>query len=69
MLFSRYTHKFFVGSDVALYNSLRMKPVFLTRDKFKQVETFLGEVSDRQPVVVPFEVEQEVQELLKYKIR
>lgn len=45
-----------------------MKPVFLTRDKFKQVETFLGEVSDRQPVVVPFEVEQEVQELLKYKI-
>lgn len=68
MLYSRYTHKFSVGNDVALYNSLRMKPVFLTKDKYEKIEDFLIRNESEPPMEVPREIEQEVLELLKYKV-
>lgn len=45
-----------------------MKPVFLTKDKYEKLESFL-KISEAEPSsVVPQIIEQEVQELLKYKV-
>ena len=41
MKFSRYTHAFSLGDNVALYNSLRMKPVYLSGEKYIAIKDFL----------------------------
>lgn len=68
MLYSRFTHKFSIGNDVAFYNSLRMKPIFVTKDKYEKIECFLSQNTTGQPLEVPRDIELEIQELLKYKI-
>lgn len=64
MKFSKYTHKYLLGNDVALYNSLRMKPVYLSEEKFSAVKSILDS-NDQQ---ITDYVEHEFDELLKYKI-
>ena len=39
---SRFTHKYDLGDAVALYHSLRMKPVYLTREAFEGLQGWLA---------------------------
>ncbi len=64
MLYSRYTHKFDLGDAVALYNSLRMKPVYLTKQKYEAIDTFINKNTNS----IPQEIKSEVNELIKQKI-
>ena len=64
MQFSKYTHIFSLGNDVALYNSLRMKPVYLSDEKYFAIKDFLkSEISE-----IPENLKNEIAELQKYKI-
>lgn len=64
MKFSRYTHAFSLGDNVALYNSLRMKPVYLSGEKYIAIKDFLTTGLE----VAPDEIKTELDELVKYKI-
>ena len=64
MLYSRYTHKFDLCDAVAFYNSLRMKPVYLTKTKYEAVEAFIHKNTNS----IPQELKSEVNELRKQKI-
>lgn len=62
MKFSFYTHKFDLGNHVAYYNSLRMKPVYLTKSESEILEQDLikGNIVNLDEKIVL--------SLLKYKI-
>ena len=40
--FSRFAHTFELGEAIALYHSLRMKPVYLSRDSFEDLQAWLA---------------------------
>lgn len=40
--FSRFAHTFELGEAVTLYHSLRMKPVYLSRDSFEDLQAWLA---------------------------
>ena len=63
MIFSKYGFAFHVGNDVALYNSLRMKPIYLSDNKFKKIK----EIVDKN-VKLSQDLKCEIDELIKYKI-
>ena len=63
MIFSKYGFAFHVGNDVALYNSLRMKPIYLSDNKFKKIK----ETVDKN-VKLSQDLKCEIDELIKYKI-
>ena len=63
MIFSKYGFAFRVGNDVALYNSLRMKPIYLSDNKFKKIK----ETVDKN-VKLSQDLKCEIDELIKYKI-
>ena len=56
MLYSQYTHKFDLGDAVALYNSLRMKPVYLTKSKYEAVDAFVNKNTNSIPQELKSEV-------------
>ena len=60
VLFSKYAHLYRLGNDVVLINSLRLKPVYLSYNKFITIKEFLesGKECDFDELV----------ELKKYKI-
>ena len=65
---SRYTHTFDVGDSVALYHSLRMKPVYLKKEVYEGLQawlvgSFCADYSD-----APEDLKPAVDELVKYKI-
>ena len=64
MKFSKYTHAFSLGNDIALYNSLRMKPVYLPKDKYFLIKNFLSSDSEN----ISDDIKNEINELGKYKI-
>lgn len=64
MIYSRYTHKFDLGDVVALYNSLRLKPVYLNKSTFLLVDKFISDSLD----IEPEEIKSEIDELIKQKI-
>ena len=64
MKFSRYAHAFSLGKDIALYNSLRMKPVYLSVEKYSKIKEIFAETA----VVIPEDLKLELNELRKYKI-
>ena len=64
MIYSRYTHKSDLGDVVALYNSLRLKPVYLKKSTFLLVDRFISENLDTEPE----EIKNEINELIKQKI-
>lgn len=65
---SRFAHSYDLGDAVALYHSLRMKPVYLSKDAFKGLQTWLASPFCVSIDDAPEEICAEVHELAKYKI-
>ena len=65
---SRFTHFYDFGDAVALYHSLRMKPVYLSKDTFKGLQEWLASPFCDNVENAPEEIYAEVQELTKFKI-
>lgn len=65
---SRFTHSYDLDGAVALYHSLRMKPVYLSKNAFESLQTWLAGSFCDNIENAPEEIETEVQELVKYKI-
>lgn len=64
---SRFSHCFDLGDSVAMYHSLRMKPVYLSKEEFRELQPYL-----KDPKVVwdnvPLPIRQVAEELIKWKI-
>ena len=65
---SRYTHTFDLGDSVALYHSLRMKPVYLKKDAYEGLQAWLVGSFCTDYSDAPEELKATVDELVKYKI-
>lgn len=65
---SRYTHIFDLGDSVALYHSLRMKPVYLKKDAYEGLQAWLVGPFCIDCSDAPEELKATVNELVKYKI-
>ena len=66
--FSRFTYIYDLGSVVALYHSLRMKPVYLTKMAFEGLQAWLVSPFCNDYENAPAKIRNEVIELVKYKI-
>ena len=65
---SRFTHEYVVGDAVALYHSLRMKPVYLSRDAYESLQTWIASSCCNQISDAPESIVKEVAELARWKI-
>ena len=65
---SRYAHCFDLGDSVALYHSLRMKPVYLKKDAYEDLQAWLVSPICNDYSDAPDELKTAVDELVKYKI-
>lgn len=65
---SRYAHTFDLGESVALYHSLRMKPVYLKKDAYEGLQAWLVGPFCNDYSDAPEELESTIEELVKYKI-
>lgn len=65
---SRYTHTFELDDAVALYHSLRMKPVYLNRKSYEDLQAWLAGPSCVSLENAPEDLRNEINELTKYKI-
>ena len=65
---SRFAHSYDLGDAVALYHSLRMKPVYLTKEAFRSLQAWLASSLCNSIEDAPVEIRTEVNELAKYKI-
>lgn len=65
---SRFSHKYDLGDDMALYHSLRMKPVYLTKETYGEVEEWLASGICDSLDDAPEVIRQEVGELARCKI-
>lgn len=65
---SRFTHSYDLGDAVALYHSLRMKPVYLSKKALGSLQVWLASSSCDKIENAPEEISAEVQELAKFKI-
>lgn len=66
--YSRYTHKYDLGGTIGLYHSLRMKPVYLTREVYEGLQGWLASPFCDSVENAPVAIQPEVAELVKYKI-
>ena len=65
---SRYTHVFDLDDAVALYHSLRMKPVYLKKDTYEDLQAWLVSPFCNEYDDAPDNLRNEVSELAKYKV-
>lgn len=65
---SRFAHSYDLGEAVALYHSLRMKPVYLSKEAFGSLQAWLASSFCDNIENAPTEISTEVLELAKYKI-
>lgn len=65
---SRYAHVYDLGEDVALYHSLRMKPVYLNKKAYEDLQAWLASPFCNDYSDAPVNIKNEVNELVKYKI-
>ncbi len=65
---SRFTHSYDLGDAVALYHSLRMKPVYLSKKALGSLQVWLASSFCDKIENAPEEISAEVQELAKFKI-
>lgn len=65
---SRFSHTFDLGNDVALYHSLRMKPVYLSKESFQSLQAWLASSFCSSFDEAPDSIRNEIEELGKYKI-
>lgn len=68
LFFSKFAHAYKLGNDVALYHSLRMKPVYLSHEKYKKILSFIQRNKEANADVLPETIKKEIEELCKYKI-
>lgn len=66
--FSRFTHVYDLEDAVALYHSLRMKPVYLTREVYEGLQAWLASPFCDSLENVPPTISNEIRELAKNKI-
>lgn len=66
--FSRYVHTFELGDDLALYHSLRMKPVYLNKKTYEDLQVWLAGPFCNDYEDAPDNIKNEVNELVKFKI-
>lgn len=66
--FSRFTHVYDLEDAVALYHSLRMKPVYLTREAYEGLQAWLASPFCDSLDNAPSAISNEVLELAKNKI-
>ena len=66
--FSQFTHVYDVRNAVALYHSLRMKPVYLSREAYKSLQLWLASSQCEQVGDAPKSIAKEVDELIRWKI-
>lgn len=64
---SKFTHFFDCGEAIALYHSLRMKPVYLKKDVFEKINIWL-EQKPESVESAPEDLSEIVNELVRYKI-
>jgi len=65
---SRFTHSYDLGEATALYHSLRMKPVYLSKAAFESLQAWLASSFCDNIDHAPEEIKNEVAELVKVKI-
>lgn len=63
-----YTYEVSDGNVIALYHSLRMKPVYLSRDVFQNLQAWLASSCCKSVDDAPELIKTEVQELIRWKI-
>lgn len=61
--FSRFTHIYDLGDAVALYHSLRMKPVYLLKNDYQSLQDWMASSGECVPSNINF-----ISDLFKYKI-
>ena len=66
--FSRFAHTFELDGAYALYHSLRMKPVYLNMKAYEDLQAWLASPLCVSVENAPSEIENEVKELVKYKV-
>ena len=66
--YSRFSHSFDLGDSVALYHSLRMKPVYLRKDIYEGLQEWLAGPFCISFESVPTELKETVEQLKKYKV-
>lgn len=66
--FSRFAHVYDLGDAVALYHSLRMKPVYLATEAYKSLQAWLAGSSCNSISEAPASISEEVEQLAKFKI-
>lgn len=66
--YSRYSHTFDLGEAIALYHSLRMKPVYLNKKVFEDLQEWLASPYCSDDSNAPEKIKKEVNELVKFKI-
>ena len=66
--FSSFTHVYDMGEVVALYHSLRMKPVYLTRKTYEDLQEWLASSLCDKKDNAPDILKNEIEELIKFKI-
>ena len=66
--YSRFTYTYELDGAVALYHSLRMKPVYLTKKSFEDLQAWLASPFCNTLDEAPDEIKNEVTELAKFKI-
>ena len=65
---SSYTHIYDLGNVIALYHSLRMKPVYLKREAYEDLQAWLVSPFCNDYKDAPGSIKNEVEELVKFKI-
>lgn len=65
---SQFTHIYDLGEAVALYHSLRMKPVYLSREAFESLQAWLASSFCDSSDNAPASIAAEVTELIRAKI-
>ena len=65
---SRFTHEYDLGDAIALYHSLRMKPVYLTKKAYEDLQVWLASPFCNSKENAPESITNEVAELIKCKI-
>lgn len=66
MLFSRFTHYYYLNDHVCLYHSLRMKPVYIEKSKYDLISKHIDNLKNIE--LTQNDINQEIHELIKYKI-
>ena len=65
---SRYTHTYYLGDGVALYHSLRMKPVYLSVKAYEDLQEWLASPFCDNIMHAPEKIKNEVNTLVEFKI-